>query len=177
MCAALLLLLPLGGSPASALEVITVPTDQVRVEITDLAERHMGTGDRLFINLPPDRRYQSMRMEVRARRPEANPAWVVFALRNTTEGSIERWLSMDGGGFVRVVPSEGFTPDRRRGQQSTSFLLTLDPGQTITYVAEVPSNTPQRCSCPSSLEPVEPAWREAHCGHGSSPCGESPCAR
>ena len=94
-------------------------------------------------------------MSVRATIPGTNPNWIVFALTNTTDKSIERWLTADrytvvGSGTVwpdldarrieGVTPSVGFVPERIKNDRADVFRITLEPGQTITYVAELSSD-------------------------------------
>ena len=93
-------------------------------------------------------------MSVRAATPGTNPAWFVFALTNTTDKPIERWLVADrygtvGSGVVwpdldarrvdAVTPSVGFVPERIKNDRADVFRLTVEPGQTITFVAELAS--------------------------------------
>jgi hypothetical protein len=78
----------------------------------------------------------------------------VFALTNTTDKPIERWLVADrygtvGSGVVwpdldarrvdAVTPSVGFVPERIKNDRADVFRLTVEPGQTITFVAELAS--------------------------------------
>ena len=94
-------------------------------------------------------------MSVRAATPGTNPAWFVFALTNTTDKPIERWLAADrygtvGSGVVwpdldarridAVTPSVGYVPERIKNDRADVFRLTLEPGQTVTFVAELASD-------------------------------------
>ncbi|HYD15846.1 MAG TPA: EAL domain-containing protein, partial [Hyphomicrobium sp.] len=94
------------------------------------------------------------RMSVSATTPGTNPNWIVFALTNPTDKPVERWLSADrysviGSGVVwpdldarrieAVTPSIGFVPERIKSDRADLFRITLEPGQTITYVAELSS--------------------------------------
>jgi len=78
--------------------------------------------------------------------PGTNPAWFVFALTNTTDKAVERWLVADrygtvGSGVVwpdldarrvdAVTPSVGFVPERIKNDRADVFRLTLEPGQTV----------------------------------------------
>ena len=94
-------------------------------------------------------------MSVRAATPGTNPAWFVFALTNTTDKPIERWLAADrygavGSGVVwpdldarridAVTPSVGYVPERMKNDRADVFRLTLEPGQTVTFIAELASD-------------------------------------
>ena len=78
----------------------------------------------------------------------------MFALTNTTDKPIERWLAADrydtvGSGVVwpdldarrvdAVTPSVGYVPERIKNDRADVFRLTLEPGQTVTFVAELAS--------------------------------------
>ena len=77
---------------------------------------------------------------------------MVFALTNKSDKSLERLLTADrysvvGSGTVwpdldarrieSVTPSVGFVPERIKNDKADVFRITLEPGQTITYVAEL----------------------------------------
>ncbi len=158
LVAALLLqslaVLLVSGSAAFALTPIVVQPDQERMEITTLGEAYEGRGDSLQVETAAGDDGVSGRMTVRASTPGANPNWMVFALTNKTDKPIERWLTADryniiGSGTIwpdldarrveSVTPSIGFVPERIRNDKADVFRITLEPGQTITYVAELSS--------------------------------------
>ncbi|PPC86317.1 MAG: sensor domain-containing phosphodiesterase, partial [Hyphomicrobium sp.] len=139
---------------AHALSPIVVQPDLERIEITTLGEAYEGRGDSLQVETAPGADGVSGRMTVRASVPGANPNWMVFALTNATEKPMERWLTADrytviGSGTIwpdldarridTVTPSIGFVPERIRSDKADVFRITLEPGQTITYVAELSS--------------------------------------
>jgi len=149
--AALLLDLP----AALALKAIPIGNDQDRIEITALGEAYEGRGDTLQIETAPGADGVKGRMSVPALTPGTSPAWFVFALTNTTDKPIERWLTADrygtvGSGVVwpdldarridAVTPSVGFVPERIKNDRADVFRLTLEPGQTVTFVAELASD-------------------------------------
>src|SRR5215475_6923112 len=149
-------LLVLAHTPSAyALKSIAVANDLDRVEITALGEAYEGRGDVLQIETAPSADGVAGRMSVRAVTPGTNPAWFVFALTNATDKPIERWLTADrygtvGSGVVwpdldarridAVTPSVGFVPERIRNDRTDVFRLTLEPGQTVTFVAELASD-------------------------------------
>ena len=149
MCA-----LPIFATPAAALTPIVVSPDQERMEITSLGEAYEGRGDSLQVETAAGADGVSGRMTVRTTTPGADPNWMVFALTNKTDKSIERWLTADryniiGSGTIwpdldarrveNVTPSIGFVPERVKSDKADVFRITLEPGQTITYVAELSS--------------------------------------
>src|SRR5215831_13656439 len=149
-------LLVFANAPAAyALKSIAVANDLDRVEITALGEAYEGRGDVLQIETAPSADGLTGRMSVRATTPGTNPAWFVFALTNTTDKPIERWLASDRYGMVgsgvvwpdldarridAVTPSVGYVPERIKNDRADVFRLTLEPGQTVTFVAELASD-------------------------------------
>ena len=140
--------------PALALKAIEIGQDQGRVEITTLGDLYEARGDSLQVETAAGADGLASRMSVSATTPGTNPNWVVFALTNSTDKPVERWLSADrysvlGSGVVwpdldarrieAVTPSIGFVPERIKSDRADLFRITLEPGQTITYVAEMSS--------------------------------------
>jgi diguanylate cyclase (GGDEF)-like protein len=147
-------LLSLPG-PALAVKPIEIGSDQGRVEITTLGELYEARGDSLQVETAAGPVGLAGRMSVSATTPGTNPNWIVFALTNPTDKPVERWLAADrydiiGSGIVwpdldarrieAVTPSIGFVPERIKSERADLFRITLEPGQTITYVAELSSD-------------------------------------
>ena len=137
---------------AEALTPIPVQEDQDRIEITTLGEAYEGRGDSLQVETAAGQDGVSGRMTVRASVPGTSPNWMVFALTNKSDKSLERLLTADrysvvGSGTIwpdldarrieSVTPSVGFVPERIKNDKADVFRITLEPGQTITYVAEL----------------------------------------
>jgi diguanylate cyclase (GGDEF)-like protein len=137
---------------ASAMTPIVVQPDLERIEITTLGDAYEGRGDSLQVETAAGTDGVTGRMTVRASVPGANPNWMVFSLSNKTDRPLERWLTADrytisGSGTVwpdldarrieAVTPSIGFVPERIKSDKADVFRITLEPGQTITYVAEL----------------------------------------
>lgn len=165
--AGVMLVLLLAGRPASALTPITVSPEQDRIEITTVGEIYEGRGDNLQVETAPGADGAAGRMSVRATTPGTSPNWIVFALRNETDKPLERWLTADrynvvGSGVIwpdldtrrieTVTPSVGFLPDRVKSDRADIFRLTIEPGQTITYVAELASDRFARIHLWKALE-------------------------
>jgi diguanylate cyclase (GGDEF)-like protein/PAS domain S-box-containing protein len=142
------------AQPAQALEPISVTADQDRIEITGLGELHVGRDDTLQIETASGPDGVSGRMSIRATTPGTSPSWIAFALHNPTDKAIERWLTaerytiigssviwpdLDARRIEAVTPSLGYLPDRVKSDRADIFRITLEPGQTITYVAELAS--------------------------------------
>lgn len=140
------------GGPAAALQPITISGDGPKIEITALGELYGDRGDTLQVETAAGADGAVGRMSVRATAQGSNPNWIVFALTNATSKPVERWLTADrysliGSGAIwpdldakrleAVTPSFGFVPERIESDRADIFRLTLEPGQTITYVAEL----------------------------------------
>ena len=142
------------SAPASALKPIVVSPDKDYIEITTRGDAYEGRGDSLMVETAAGGDGVSGRISVKAAASGTNPNWIVFALTNQTDKPIERWLiadryTMSGSGIVwpdldarrieAVTPSIGFVPQRIKSDRADIFSLTLEPGQTITYIAELSS--------------------------------------
>ena len=152
--ASLLFIAAVSGRDASAMSPIVVQPDLERVEVTTLGDAYEGRGDSLQIETAAGADGVTGRMTVRSSTAGTSPNWMVFALSNKTDKPLERWLTSDrytvvGSGTVwpdldarrieAVTPSIGFVPERIRSDKADVFRITLEPGQTITYVAELSS--------------------------------------
>ncbi|MDX2258429.1 MAG: EAL domain-containing protein [Hyphomicrobiaceae bacterium] len=141
-------------SPAAALEAIAIPPEADMLEITARGELYSNRGDALQVETAPGLDGVAGRISVRATTAGTNPNWLVFALTNSSDKDMERWLTADrytivGSGAVwpdldarrieAVTPSVGFVPERVRSDRADVFRITLEPGQTITFVAELSS--------------------------------------
>ena len=148
----LFLLLPTGL--ASAIEAIPVQPDQEKIDVTAKGELYEGRGDRLQIETAPGPDGFIGRMVVQASNPGTNPAWLVFALSNPTSERIVRWLvaprytlvdsrvfwpELDAPRISTVTPSLGFRPEPLKSDRADMFRLNLEPGQTVTFAAEMSS--------------------------------------
>lgn len=140
------------GGPALALKAISVTPDQERIEITSLGEFYDSRGDSLQLEMAAASDAVSGRMTVSAATPGTNPSWIAFAVQNATDKPIERWLTaerytMFGSGAIwpdldarrleAVTPSLGYVPERIKNDRADIFRITVEPGQTITFVAEM----------------------------------------
>jgi diguanylate cyclase (GGDEF)-like protein/PAS domain S-box-containing protein len=146
--------------PAAAQAPKAIPIgDQDAVEITAEVEMLEARGDQIQVETAASADGMAGRMSVRASAQGLSPNWLVFALRNTTDRPIERWVTAErymviGSGIVwpdldqrrleAMTPSLGFLPERVRSDRADIFKVTLEPGQTVTYVAELATNRSPR---------------------------------
>ena len=149
----LALLALLGASmPALAIEASRVPLDAPAIDLTKAVESYSSQGDRLLVSTAPGSDGIVRRIEVRAKDAGTRPNWIVFALTNDTDEQIERlivaphfrlvgsgviWPDLGATRISSITASQGFAPERDDSTDADVFRLTLDPGTTITYVAEL----------------------------------------
>ena len=154
---AFLLLLPLlaalaGPRPARAVESVRVPPDSQAIDLTHWVENYSNQGDRIQVSTAPGPDGIVRRIEVHAREAGAHPSWIVFALTNDTDEQVERLLvaphfRLVGSGVIwpdlgserisEITASQGIPPEKEDSPDADVFRLTLDPGATVTYVAEL----------------------------------------
>ena len=85
------------SAPALALKPIEIGQDQGRLDVTPLADLYEGRGDSLQVETAAGADGLASRMSVSAATPGDNPNWIVFALTNSTDKPVERWLVCGGG--------------------------------------------------------------------------------
>ncbi|MBX9738793.1 MAG: EAL domain-containing protein [Beijerinckiaceae bacterium] len=144
---------------AAAIESVRVPLDARAIDLTLAVERYSAQGDRLQVSTAPGSDGIVRRIEVSARETGTQPAWIVFALTNDTDEQLERlivaphfrlvgsgviWPDLGASRVSAITASQGFPPEREESADADVFRLTLDPGTTVTYVAELRTpNLPQ----------------------------------
>ncbi|ACB94369.1 sensor domain-containing phosphodiesterase [Beijerinckia indica] len=145
--------------PAAAVEAVRVPLDAQAIDLTHSVVSYRSEGDRLQVSTAPGSDGIVRRIEVSAREAGTQPSWIVFALTNDTDEQIERlivaphfrlvgsgviWPDLGATRISAITASQGFAPEREDNNDADVFRLTLDPGTTITYVAELRTpNLPQ----------------------------------
>jgi diguanylate cyclase (GGDEF)-like protein/PAS domain S-box-containing protein len=154
-----LLALAAGLCPARAIESVRVPIDSQAIDLTKAFEPYHSENDRLLVSTAPGSDGIVRRIEVRAREEGTHPDWIVFALTNDTSEQIERllvaphfrlvgsgviWPDLGASRISAITASQGFPIEREESPDADVFRLTLDPGTTVTYVAELRTpNLPQ----------------------------------
>ncbi len=151
LVAALLALLALTIA-ARALEPVRVPLDSAAIDLTDSVVFYRAQDETIQISTAAGADGVVRRIAVRAREPGSRPDWIVFALRNDTDEQIDRllvapWHRLIGSGVIwpdlgsariaNITASQGLKPEREESPDSDVFLITLDPGATVTFVAEL----------------------------------------
>lgn len=154
-CLVVLGLLGVLATAARAAEPIAIPLDASALDLTRVVEMLPDTDERIQVSTAPSADGIVRRIEVRSTSGDAR-GWAVFSLTNPGDTQIDRLLvaphfRLVGSGvltpdlgaqrIVAVTPSQGFAPERQPNRDADVFLITLDPGATVTFVAELASDT------------------------------------
>lgn len=143
-------------APAQALafEVISVPDDVNAINLRAGVDVLPGQNGRIQLSTAAGEDGIIRRIEVLASEEGTNPNWALFALRNDSDVQIERLLvapffRLPGSGIISpdlgaqrltaLTVSHGLRPERRQDAEADVFKITLDPGATVTFVAEMSS--------------------------------------
>ncbi len=147
-----LLLLVTLTHAASAIEAVRVPVDVPALDLTNVVTRNRSDGDVIQISTAPGADGIVRRIAVRAREAGSRPEWIVFALKNDSDEQIDRllvapfhrligsgviWPDLGSSRIEAVTASQGVRPEREESTEADVFLITLDPGATVTFVAEL----------------------------------------
>jgi len=107
---------------------------------------------RIEVSTAPDKDGVVRRIEVSALEAGAQPSWIVFALTNDSDEQLTRlivaphfrfvgsgvvWPDLGSSRITTITASQGAAPEREDNPDADVFTLTLDPGATVTYVAEL----------------------------------------
>ena len=138
--------------PARAVEPIKISRDDVALDLSRAVQIYRDKGDNFQVSTAPGADGIVRRIEVEAKDKHASGDWAVFALANTTDQQIDRLIvaphyRLAGSGIIwpdlgtkriaAITPSEGFALDRQASPDSDVFLVTLNPGSVVTFVAEL----------------------------------------
>ncbi len=153
LCAAFIAAVALlAAQSANALDLVSVDPEKDRIDVWAFGELYSGRGDRLQIETAPGPDGITGRIGVSATTPGTNPNWIVFALKNDTADPIVRWLTaeryavagsnvfwpdLDSARIAAITPSSGFRPKPIPNDRADIYRITIDPGATVTYIAEL----------------------------------------
>ena len=142
-----------------AVESVRVDPKMKAIDLTPTIERYSSDGDEIRISTAPGRDGIVRRIAVKAREAGTRPDWIVFALTNDTDEQVDRllvaphfrltgsgvlWPDLGATRIAAITASQGIRPERDDSADADIFLITLDPGTTVTFVAELRSdNLPQ----------------------------------
>src|SRR5208283_3880628 len=148
--------LGLGIGAAQAVQSVRVPVEADAIDLTSAVEHYGAQGDRIQVSTAPGADGIVRRIEVSALEAGAQPAWIVFALTNDSDEQLTRlivaphfrfvgsglvWPDLGSSRIATITASQGATPEREDNAEADVFRLTLDPGTTVTYVAELRTPT------------------------------------
>jgi len=138
-----------------AVESVRVDPKMKAIDLTPAIERYRSDGDEIRISTAPGRDGIVRRIAVKARETGTRPDWIVFALTNDTDEQVDRllvaphfrltgsgvlWPDLGSSRIAAVTASQGIRPERDDSPDADVFLITLDPGTTVTFVAELRTN-------------------------------------
>ncbi|WP_244510537.1 EAL domain-containing protein [Microvirga guangxiensis] len=142
-----------------AVESVRVDPKMKAIDLTQAIERYKSDGDEIRISTAPGRDGIVRRIAVKAREAGTRPDWIVFALTNDTDEQVDRllvaphfrltgsgviWPDLGASRIAAITASQGIRPERDDSPDADVFLITLDPGTTVTFVAELRTdNLPQ----------------------------------
>ncbi len=141
-----------GAHAALAVQSVRVSPDADAIDLTGAVEHYGAQGDKIQVSTAPGADGIVRRIEVSALEAGAQPAWIVFALTNDSDEQLTRlvvaphfrfvgsgvvWPDLGSSRITAITASQGNPPDREDQLDADVFRVTLDPGATVTYVAEL----------------------------------------
>ncbi|MCV0395686.1 MAG: sensor domain-containing phosphodiesterase [Rhizobiaceae bacterium] len=144
---------------AMALEPISISRDDVALDLSGAVDIYRNQGGNFQVSTAAGNDGIVRRIEVEAVDERSTGDWGVFALANNSDSQLDRLIvaphyRMVGSGIITpdlgsrriaaITPSEGFALERQQNMEADVFLVTLNPGTVVTFVAELSSpNLPQ----------------------------------
>lgn len=151
---AILAFLTFGIAAARAAEPVKISRDDTALDLTATTDIYANQGEAFQVSTAAGGDGIRRRIEVRSSNPGHQGDWAVFALSNVSEEQLERvivaphfrlvdskvfWPDLGSQRIIAITPSEGFSLDRLPSPDADVFRITLNPGSTITFVAELAS--------------------------------------
>ena len=150
----LALLCALFAMPALAIEPIKISREDVALDLSRAVEIYRDQGENFQVSTAPGIDGIVRRIEVSALDERSSGDWAVFALANSTDQQLDRlivaphfrlvgsgliWPDLGASRITAITPSEGFALDRQSSRDADVFLVTLNPGSIVTFIAELSS--------------------------------------
>jgi len=147
-------ILAFGLNGARAAEPVKISRDDTALDLTATTDIYTNQGEAFQVSTAAGGDGIRRRIEVRSSNPGHQGDWAVFALSNVSEEQLERvivaphfrlvgskvfWPDLGSQRITAITPSEGFSLDRLPSPDADVFRITLNPGSTITFVAELAS--------------------------------------
>jgi diguanylate cyclase (GGDEF)-like protein/PAS domain S-box-containing protein len=143
------------AASAHALEAVSIRKGTQAINLLPATERYQTNSDRVQLATAPGPDGLVRRIEVIASVVKGTSDWAVFGLANNTDEQIDRLIvaphyAMAGSGLfwpdlgsqriISVTPSQGFRPEKQASNDADIYLITIDPGTTVTLVMELTSS-------------------------------------
>jgi diguanylate cyclase (GGDEF)-like protein/PAS domain S-box-containing protein len=140
--------------PAMAIEPIKIAREDVALDLSRAVEIYRNQGQNFQVSTAPGIDGIVRRIEVEALDERSSGDWAVFALANTTDRQLDRlivaphyrlvgsglmWPDLGSNRIAAITPSEGFALDRQAARDADIFLVTINPGSIVTFIAELSS--------------------------------------
>ncbi len=140
--------------PAMAIEPIRISREDVALDLSRAVEIYRNQGQNFQVSTAPGIDGIVRRIEVEALDERSSGDWAVFALANTTDRQLDRlivaphyrlvgsgliWPDLGSNRIAAITPSEGFALDRQAARDADIFLVTINPGSIVTFIAELSS--------------------------------------
>lgn len=137
---------------AMAVEAVRVVPDALAIDLTPVVEHYRAESDLIQVSTAPGADGIVRRIAVKAREGGTRPDWIVFALTNDTDEQIDRllvaphhrligsgviWPDLGSSRIAAITASQGIRPERVESTDADIFNITLDPGSTVTFIAEL----------------------------------------
>jgi diguanylate cyclase (GGDEF)-like protein/PAS domain S-box-containing protein len=150
-----LLALLFSAIAASAVEPIKISRGDVALDLSRAVEIYRNQGQNFQVSTAPGLDGIVRRIEVEASSERSTGDWAVFALANNTDQQLDKlieaphfrlagsgliWPDLGSRRIAAITPSEGFALDRQASSDADVFLVTLNPGSVVTFVAELSSS-------------------------------------
>ena len=141
---------------AQAIQPISINTSDTALDLTRAVTIYRDRGETFRVSTAPDAEGIVRTIEVQATQPETAGDWAVLVLSNVSDAQIDRlivaprfrlvksglfWPDLGSQRIVAITPSAGFALDRVEDRAADIFSITLDPGATVTLVAELAAPT------------------------------------
>jgi diguanylate cyclase (GGDEF)-like protein/PAS domain S-box-containing protein len=149
-----LILMVAAAQQALAVEPIKISRDDVALDLSGAVEIYRNQGENFQVSTAPGADGIVRRIEVESIDERSRGDWAVFALANTTDSQLDRlivaphfrlvgsgliWPDLGSDRIAAITPSEGFALDQQQSADADVFLVTLNPGAVVTFVAELAS--------------------------------------
>ncbi|HTV67394.1 MAG TPA: EAL domain-containing protein [Rhizobiaceae bacterium] len=141
---------------AFSIEPIKIAREDVALDLSGAVEIYRNQGQNFQVSTAPGPDGIVRRIEVEASNANSSGDWAVFALANSSDAQLDRlivaphfrlansgifWPDLGSDRIAAITPSEGFQLDRQASPDADVFLVTLNPGSVVTFVAELASPT------------------------------------